>query len=1291
MKNFLILKLLTVIFSGIFFVVVSNTKVVGGIISTNWTSNGVPVVVAANNQWAFQAIPDGNGGLFVVWQDERNGFANRDIYAQRFDSNGNALWTANGVVVCDAADNQLLPSLISDRAGGIIVSWDDERLGNPNSDIYAQRLDDNGNILWAANGIVVNAEVDRQGLTRMIPDSNFGAIIVWNDARSGVVGESDLYAQRINSAGSRLWAASGVQISSMAGAEYNQVIISDDNGGAIIAWPDESGSSVDEDIYIQRVDATGNLLWAAGGVPVVTAQFSQVFNSDSIVSDGANGAIVVWEDYRAGPLMFDELDIYAQHINSSGNALWANDGIPIANVNGYQENPEIISDAQGGYLITWDDWRPSNLNSDIYVQRLNSSGTALWQDNGILITNAVNDQFTPQISLDLNNNYILIWEDYRNDDGSFTNPDIYSQRINLNGELLYAQDQVISNYTGKQTFIVKLLTDNNDDFTAIWEDNRDEGGNTYNIYMQNFSSANQIKLTGSQDIIDSTSGQSYKFGSQFGSTNTAQSFRLKDTSANILVAETIVNLSNERNWSAVAAAANLATGEAVVSGLSGATGASATHSLYVPIPAGKNSNRVFICPSATDLNAVSQDCSGAEIRYPTSANTSQENIGGINYWKIDALTSTGGSASITNSLSLTLSSNNITTGQTFSLTVSARDSNGSVDPNYRGTITFTSSGASVTLPANFTFTSTDYGIKTFSNAAAFTTVGTYTITVTDINESSLSVTSPPIIVSQSATPTAAVSQTPTPQDCVTNPVQIQCQAEVIIYNIRHTPNLLNKSFQICWDTNIETLGYLKYGKSQDGIYNKISDFEADYAIFNHCLDLKQLELTANYIYKIVAVSPAGKQATANGVFTLGGQTILAPSPGTTDKDCISLSVNYYSFTSLQQAILNYQTEGSASCLVRYSNDNNDLKYASAKTALGIQHKSTLDLNNLDGTSHLYFKISCNLVNKQCETGGLIPVSRYLPFYLPKTVTPQVTGANLGSSAAISALALITCSAGVCTIAYPRWIQYAFLLLKRKKKAAPWGIVYDIKTRKIIPFAIIRIYNITEPKKVVRQAVSDLEGRYGFTLDKGQYKVTVEQDGYHPLEFSVAATNEDFYFTKDIGLATLEDQKSKMLQQISTLKETLRKNLFKITTLFFIVGFIFAVYAVIFSLTIYNVVVLALFIIQAVLLVIIPRKISFGYIFDENSKERIAGAFVRLFDIKQGRQVDIIMTDEKGRYGFLLDPGDYFLKVDKQGYDYGTGIRDRLFINTLKEKFIKLTLTKDTPLNLMVPMVKSMPV
>src|SRR5262245_4583427 len=62
-----------------------------------------------------------------------------------------------------------------------------------------------------------------------------------------------------------------------------------------------------------------------GNVPLCTAGNGQ--NFPSVISDGAGGAIVAWQDMRGG--VGSPGDIYAQRVNAAGVALWAAQGASV--------------------------------------------------------------------------------------------------------------------------------------------------------------------------------------------------------------------------------------------------------------------------------------------------------------------------------------------------------------------------------------------------------------------------------------------------------------------------------------------------------------------------------------------------------------------------------------------------------------------------------------------------------------------------------------------------------------------------------------------------------------------------------------------------------------------------------------------------------------------------------------------------------------------------------------------------------------------------------------------------
>jgi subtilisin-like proprotein convertase family protein len=75
------------------------------------------------------------------------------------------------------------------------------------------------------------------------------------------------------------------------------------------------------------------------------------------------------------------------------------------------------------------------------------------------------------------------------------------------------------------------------------------------------------------------------------------------------------------------------------------------------------------------------------------------------------------------------SPSNITAGSPFNITVTAKNANSTTDTGYAGTIYFSSSAASATLPGPYTFVTADNGYHTFS--ITLNTAGSQTIKVSD--------------------------------------------------------------------------------------------------------------------------------------------------------------------------------------------------------------------------------------------------------------------------------------------------------------------------------------------------------------------------------------------------------------------------------------------------------------------------------------------------------------------------------------------------------------------------------
>ncbi|MDD1777769.1 MAG: hypothetical protein LUQ65_06320 [Candidatus Helarchaeota archaeon] len=402
----------------------SNTLGNPGLNTAAWAANGNAITNVAYNQGDQQICSDGAGGAIIVWNDYRSN-SYSDIYAQKINATGHVQWAANGVALCTAFEDQYFPQICTDGAGGAIVTWQDERDGASNDQIYAVRINSAGVVQWAADGIGVCTNSYEQLYPQICSDGSGGAVITWEDRRGGT--GMDIYAQKIKSDGSASWKSNGIPVCNGTSWQRYPKICSDGAGGAIVACLNQRPTT-DYEIWAGRIYSTGVVPWNKSFCSV--ADLPLLDDLFDIVSDGANGAIITWQDFRGGTYF----DIYAQRVSSAGAALWTANGNAVCTATSDQKYPKICNTSSSGAIITWQDWRGSTW--DIYAQKINSTGYMKWIADGAAICTAVNDQKTPQICSDGANGAIIAWNDKRG--GSWDH--VYTQRIDSSGNVQWITD-----------------------------------------------------------------------------------------------------------------------------------------------------------------------------------------------------------------------------------------------------------------------------------------------------------------------------------------------------------------------------------------------------------------------------------------------------------------------------------------------------------------------------------------------------------------------------------------------------------------------------------------------------------------------------------------------------------------------------------------------------------------------------------------------------------------------------------------------------------------------------------
>ncbi len=311
-----------------------------------------------------QMIPDGFGGAIVVW-GERDSALVGWVYAQRLNSAGQLQWGSSGIRVCSATPHQFNPMITADGLGGAIVVWEDIR-SLVQENLYGQRINFSGELQWGDSGRIVSEPSTYDFLRGVISDDAGGAVVCWqNDAPNG----STVLAQRLSSEGNRLWTIPGVTIVG-PGKFVAPGIVRDGGGGGIIAWGDSTHGFLDADIYAQRIDPSGLPMW---GSPVHVGPVTGWQIGFSMMSVENSGMVIAWTDVP-DPLNPISADISAQKLNGMGEVEWRNNGAPVSSAPNAQGNPVLVTDGAGGAIAIWQDSRNSVNFSDIYAQNLAALG-----------------------------------------------------------------------------------------------------------------------------------------------------------------------------------------------------------------------------------------------------------------------------------------------------------------------------------------------------------------------------------------------------------------------------------------------------------------------------------------------------------------------------------------------------------------------------------------------------------------------------------------------------------------------------------------------------------------------------------------------------------------------------------------------------------------------------------------------------------------------------------------------------------------------------------------------------
>ncbi|MBM3325197.1 MAG: hypothetical protein FJY66_05975, partial [Calditrichaeota bacterium] len=118
-----------------------------------WDGKGIMIRQGYHIEWQRAGMRGSNGEILYAWSDTRLG--DRDIWVQKLSPTGEVLWQDGGLPLVTYRSRQEDPE-IAEVAGGWIIAWIDFR-DDTTGDVWAQKIDMDGNRLWNSTGVLVNS------------------------------------------------------------------------------------------------------------------------------------------------------------------------------------------------------------------------------------------------------------------------------------------------------------------------------------------------------------------------------------------------------------------------------------------------------------------------------------------------------------------------------------------------------------------------------------------------------------------------------------------------------------------------------------------------------------------------------------------------------------------------------------------------------------------------------------------------------------------------------------------------------------------------------------------------------------------------------------------------------------------------------------------------------------------------------------------------------------------------------------------------------------------------------
>ncbi|MBY0538214.1 hypothetical protein K2P47_02335 [Patescibacteria group bacterium] len=235
----------------------------------------------------------------------------------------------------------------------------------------------------------------------------------------------------------------------------------------------------------------------------------------------------------------------------------------------------------------------------------------------------------------------------------------------------------------------------------------------------------------------------------------------------------------------------------------------------------------------------------------------------------------------------------------------------------------------------------------------------------------------------------------------------------------------------------------------------------------------------------------------------------------------------------------------------------------------------------------------------------------------------------------------------------------FGLLVFRKKIQPWGTIYDSETKAPLDPAYVELFDEAGVKR--NEAITDLDGRYGFLVPPGVYTMNVRKSNYVFPSIKLQSATRDIIYTNlyhggpvtvseavacDIPMDAVVfdwNQYEKLRTKQTIFFSRLDVVVVQVLDILFFVGAVAMVLQFMNAMNIVTGILAIIYLFLFVMRIYSGKPALYGVV-TEGGKP-LSHAVIKIY--QQGREVASRITDDKGRYIALVNPGRYEVRIEKR--------------------------------------------